>query len=126
MVASTSPAGGELILTLSCPDRRGIVARVAGFVAERDGNIIDSHQFGDPDAGVFFMVFCLAAVVLSDAGAYFAGRAWGRRKLAPKISPGKTVEGALGGIAVGALGAGSRPSGGGSGGTDWPTPGLGL
>jgi phosphatidate cytidylyltransferase len=57
------------------------------------------------NAGVFFMVFCLAAVVLSDAGAYFAGRAWGRRKLAPKISPGKTVEGALGGIAVGALGA---------------------
>jgi formyltetrahydrofolate deformylase len=46
---------GELILTLSCPDRRGIVARVAGFVAERDGNILDSHQFGDPDESVFFM-----------------------------------------------------------------------
>ena len=49
-----SPSG-ELILTLSCPDRRGIVARVAGFVAERDGNILDSHQFGDPDESVFFM-----------------------------------------------------------------------
>jgi phosphatidate cytidylyltransferase len=58
-----------------------------------------------PDAGIFLMIFCLAAVVLSDAGAYFAGRAWGRRKLAPKISPGKTVEGALGGVAAGALGA---------------------
>jgi formyltetrahydrofolate deformylase len=45
----------ELILTLSCPDRRGIVAGVAGLIAERDGNIIDSHQFGDPDQGVFFM-----------------------------------------------------------------------
>ena len=45
----------ELILTLSCPDRRGIVAGVAGLVAERGGNIIDSHQFGDPDHGVFFM-----------------------------------------------------------------------
>ena len=45
----------ELILTLSCPDRRGIVAGVAGLVAERGGNIIDSHQFGDPDQGVFFM-----------------------------------------------------------------------
>lgn len=45
----------ELILTLSCPDRRGIVARVAGLIAERGGNIIDSHQFGDPDAGMFFM-----------------------------------------------------------------------
>jgi formyltetrahydrofolate deformylase len=54
------PAPGELILTLSCPDRRGIVARVAGFVAERDGNILDSHQFGDPDESVFFMRIHLA------------------------------------------------------------------
>lgn len=49
------PAPAELILTLSCPDRRGIVARVAGVVAAGGGNIIDSHQFGDPDAGRFFM-----------------------------------------------------------------------
>ena len=55
MAPSTPPPDGELILTLSCPDRRGIVARVAGFVADRGGNIIDSHQFGDPDAGTFFM-----------------------------------------------------------------------
>ena len=54
------PEDGELILTLSCPDRRGIVARVAGFVADRDGNILDSHQFGDPDARVFFMRIHLA------------------------------------------------------------------
>jgi formyltetrahydrofolate deformylase len=55
VVAPASLSGGELILTLSCPDRRGIVARVAGFVAERNGNILDSHQFGDPDESVFFM-----------------------------------------------------------------------
>ena len=54
------PSGGELILTLSCPDRRGIVARVAGFIAGRDGNILDSHQFGDPDESVFFMRIHLA------------------------------------------------------------------
>jgi phosphatidate cytidylyltransferase len=57
-----------------------------------------------PQAGAFFLIFALTAVVLCDAGAYFAGRAWGRRKLAPKISPGKTVEGALGGIALGTVG----------------------
>jgi formyltetrahydrofolate deformylase len=45
----------ELILTLSCPDRPGIVARVATAVAARESNIIDSDQFGDPDAGRFFM-----------------------------------------------------------------------
>src|SRR5262249_55575570 len=50
----------------------------------------DAGALYDPDAGAFFLVFCLFAVVLSDTGAYFAGRAWGRRKLAPSISPGKT------------------------------------
>ena len=60
MAAADSPSGGELILTLSCPDRKGIVARVAGFVAERDGNILDSHQFGDPEESVFFMRIHLA------------------------------------------------------------------
>jgi formyltetrahydrofolate deformylase len=45
----------ELILTLSCPDRRGIVHAVSGVIADGGGNIIDSQQFGDPDEGAFFM-----------------------------------------------------------------------
>jgi formyltetrahydrofolate deformylase len=63
---------GELILTLSCPDRRGIVARVAGFVAQRDGNILDSHQFGDPDASVFFMRIHLATPEAADVAGWRA------------------------------------------------------
>lgn len=51
--------------------------------------------------GVFYMVFTLTVVVNCDAGAYFGGRAWGKRKLAPQISPGKTVEGAAAGIGLG-------------------------
>jgi phosphatidate cytidylyltransferase len=58
----------------------------------------------NPDTGIFLMFYCLAVVVLCDAGAYFAGRAWGRRKLAPEISPNKSVEGALGGIVTGTVG----------------------
>jgi phosphatidate cytidylyltransferase len=57
-----------------------------------------------PDAGIFFMVYTLTVVVWCDAGAYFAGRAFGRRKLAPTVSPGKTVEGAIGGILSGLAG----------------------
>ena len=43
------------ILTLSCHDTRGIVARVTGFLAEHDGFIIESTQFGDPSTDRFFM-----------------------------------------------------------------------
>jgi formyltetrahydrofolate deformylase len=45
----------SLILTLSCPDRVGIVHAVTGFLAEQGCNIIDSQQFGDRDTGRFFM-----------------------------------------------------------------------
>jgi phosphatidate cytidylyltransferase len=57
----------------------------------------------DPDVGGFLLFFTIAVVIAGDAGAYFAGRAYGRRKLAPRISPGKTVEGALGAVVAGTL-----------------------
>ncbi len=64
------------------------------------------RRFGapvDPEVGFFYMILCLTAVVLSDTGAYFVGRAYGRRKLAPAISPNKTVEGAIGGVITGGV-----------------------
>jgi formyltetrahydrofolate deformylase len=45
----------EYILTLSCLDQRGIVHHVSGFLAEHGCNIVDSAQFGDAQAGLFFM-----------------------------------------------------------------------
>jgi len=45
----------EYILTLSCPDHRGIVHRVSGFLSEHGCNIIDSAQFGDAQSRLFFM-----------------------------------------------------------------------
>jgi formyltetrahydrofolate deformylase len=45
----------EYVLTLSCPDRPGIVAAVSGVLAERDCNIVESQQFGDRGTGRFFL-----------------------------------------------------------------------
>lgn len=54
----------ELVILLSCPDRRGIVADVSRFLFERNCNILDSQQFGDRALGQFF----LRIHFLSEAG----------------------------------------------------------
>jgi phosphatidate cytidylyltransferase len=55
-------------------------------------------------AGAFLLIFPLAVTWVGDSAAFFVGRRWGRRKLIPVVSPGKTVEGGIGGL-LGAMGA---------------------
>ena len=52
---TAGPAAGDFVLILSCPDRPGIVHAVSGFLVERNGNIVESQQFGDQLTDRFFM-----------------------------------------------------------------------
>ena len=51
--------------------------------------------------GTWILVYVLAVAWITDTGAYFAGRAFGKRPLAKRISPSKTIEGAIGGCLLG-------------------------
>ncbi len=69
-------------------------------------------------AGPWVLLMFMAVLWISDSAAYFAGRAWGKHKLAPSISPGKTWEGVWGGLAAvlvyalaAAFGSGGVPEG---------------
>jgi phosphatidate cytidylyltransferase len=54
--------------------------------------------------GMWWVLIVLPAVWLADSGAYFVGRAFGKRKFSPRLSPKKTWEGYIGGVVVGTFG----------------------
>jgi phosphatidate cytidylyltransferase len=98
-------AGAGLVaVTGGTPDRGlagGIALTVAGpiYVGLPLGALVGLGWSHGREAA--FLV--VLTVVASDSGQYYAGRLFGRKLLAPAISPKKTVEGALGGYAGGAL-----------------------
>jgi phosphatidate cytidylyltransferase len=62
------------------------------------GYVLLLRETPDPGLGLWTLSLPLVASFATDIGAYFAGRFFGRHKLAPEISPGKTLEGSMGGI----------------------------
>ena len=77
----------------------------AVYLGGLGGSIAALRIMGPLDEGPWRIVLLLAIVMTADTAAYFVGRLLGRHKLAPSISPGKTIEGAIGGLAGGVLGA---------------------
>ena len=60
---------------------------------------LDSFREGLPQDGRYWILYLILVTKINDVGAYFIGRAFGRRKLAPLLSPKKTIEGAIAGLA---------------------------
>jgi formyltetrahydrofolate deformylase len=64
---------GNSTLSLSCADRPGLVARVAGFLADRGGNIHDAQQFNDQETKRFFMRVIFAPAAGDNVESWRAG-----------------------------------------------------
>ncbi len=73
------------------------------YVGMLGGSLIRLRNDFAPNIGPKLVYFLVLVVWLGDAGAYYVGKKFGRRALSPRISPKKTIEGGIGGIAVAIL-----------------------
>ncbi|MCC6329059.1 MAG: phosphatidate cytidylyltransferase [Acidobacteria bacterium] len=76
----------------------GVTALGVLYVAFLGGFLIATRVGFDHILSTKLLFFFFVVIFGSDAGQYFVGKALGKRKLAPAISPGKTIEGAVGGL----------------------------
>lgn len=79
----------------------GILLLLAAWVALV--SLRATQYLQNPYRGAFILLLMLLVIWGADTGAYFAGKAFGRHKLAPKVSPGKTWQGFAGAVVVGTL-----------------------
>jgi len=62
--------------------------------------LVSLRSLGDGNWGLAAILTMIAVTKSTDAGAYFSGKTFGKHKLIPRLSPGKTREGAIGGILI--------------------------
>lgn len=93
------PAGSERWGSVPARALMGVLVLVPAWVGLnhlRTGGF----QFGDTDNNLLVILYVFCVVWVADIGAYFAGRAFGKAKLAPRVSPGKSWAGVWGGLAA--------------------------
>jgi phosphatidate cytidylyltransferase len=103
MLNYESPTGdskGEIV------DRLGRSALIFVYIGMGFGFLIPHRFLQDGNGyGIIAMVTLISTVKLSDSFAYFVGKSYGTTKLAPKLSPGKTLQGSLGAPVGGCIAA---------------------
>jgi phosphatidate cytidylyltransferase len=89
-----------LVWVVAVPQRRAgrLTGALVGWLVLVPSGVALLHLRLSLPQGLHWLLLALFIVWVADSGAYFAGRALGRHKLAPEVSPGKTWEGAAGGL----------------------------
>jgi phosphatidate cytidylyltransferase len=106
VVAVTLAFAGEMLIY---EKPGGVIVRVAltiftvCYIGLLMAFVAHIRMFGSNEVGMAALLSLVAVAKISDTGAYFCGRTFGRHKLVPLLSPGKTVEGAVGGIVAACL-----------------------
>lgn len=90
-------------------DKEGAIVNLAvstfglTYIAVPMGMILGILYFAGAEDGRWWVAYLLVVTKVSDIGAYFGGNLWGSKKLAPEISPGKTIEGTFFGLVCAGL-----------------------
>lgn len=79
-------------------DRVAATVLIAIYVGLPMAMLFSLRSLGSGNWGIAALLTMVLVTKSSDAGAYFVGRALGKHKLIPRLSPGKTIEGAIGGV----------------------------
>lgn len=101
LVVGLSVMVGCIVLAMNPPGPRvfiaaGVMVLAPMYVGAPLGAMAWVRTIHGPAA----LIWMVAVITLSDSAQYYAGNLWGRRKLAPIVSPKKTIEGAIGGLVI--------------------------
>lgn len=99
MLVRSYPVGSERWGSVPVRALMGVLVLVPAWVGLNHLRA-GGFQFGETDNNLLVILYVFCVVWVADIGAYFAGRAFGKAKLAPRVSPGKSWAGVWGGLAA--------------------------
>ncbi len=99
LLVRSYPAGSERWGSVPVRAFMGVLVLVPAWVGLNHLRA-GGFQFGSTDNNLLLILYVFCVVWVADIGAYFAGRAFGKSKLAPRVSPGKSWAGVWGGLAA--------------------------